>query len=442
MARWKTTLGVCLVLAVAGLAAVGWFTHQRWWPYVQAWFDSPAAEETNEKEHHEHADRLRLSPQAQSNLKLKVRRLEPQSFWKTVSLPGMVADRPGESERVVTSAVAGVVQKITALPGDVIPEGGALFTIRILSEPLHTAQAELYKTTREIQINKEQYDRLKAVEATVSPARLIELEQIDRRLKAAEQSYRQELLARGLTTGQIAQAASGTFITEITIAAPRPGDSAGGIFELKELKVNLGDQVQAGQPLCVLSNHLVLYIEGRAFRQESALLERATREAWPIRADLGEEVGDWPPLEPLKIRHISNTVDSASRTFPFFLPLENQARRYERDGKSHVIWRFRPGQRVRLLVPTEEMKNVFVAPAAAVVREGAEAYVFRRNGDVFNRVPVAVIHEDRDSVVLANDGSVGPGQHIAFTSAAALLRALKAQAAGEGGHGHHHDHDH
>jgi len=45
-------------------------------------------------------------------------------------------------------------------------------------------------------------------------------------------------------------------------------------------------------------------------------------------------------------------------------------------------------------------------------------------------------------VILANDGSIGGGQFIARNAAAALNRALKAQAAGgDGGHDHAgHDH--
>lgn len=68
-------------------------------------------------------------------------------------------------------------------------------------------------------------------------------------------------------------------------------------------------------------------------------------------------------------------------------------------------------------------------PAAAVVREGPEAYVFRQNGDLFNRLPVQVLHEDRLNIVLANDGSVLPGLYLAQNAAASLNRVLKAQAA-------------
>jgi hypothetical protein len=94
-----------------------------------------------------------------------------------------------------------------------------------------------------------------------------------------------------------------------------------------------------------------------------------------------------------------------------------------------VVWRFRPGQRVRLHVPVEELEDVIVLPAAAVVREGPEAYVFRQNGDLFDRRPVRVLHEDRLNVVVANDGSVAPGWYLAQGSAASLNRVLKAQSA-------------
>ena len=68
-------------------------------------------------------------------------------------------------------------------------------------------------------------------------------------------------------------------------------------------------------------------------------------------------------------------------------------------------------------------------PAAAVVREGPEAYVFRQNGDLFNRIAVQVLHEDRLNIVLANDGSVTPGLYLAQNAAASLNRVLKSQAA-------------
>ena len=77
----------------------------------------------------------------------------------------------------------------------------------------------------------------------------------------------------------------------------------------------------------------------------------------------------------------------------------------------------------------EELTDVLVLPSAAIVREGPEAYVFQQNGNLFNRIPVQVLHEDRLNIVVANDGSVTPGLYLAQSAAASLNRVLKAQAA-------------
>ena len=126
---------------------------------------------------------------------------------------------------------------------------------------------------------------------------------------------------------------------------------------------------------------------------------------------------------------VRETIDADSRTFGFFIPMTNQSRAYEKSGRTFLVWRFRPGQRVRIHVPVEKYEDVFVLPSEAVVREGPEAYVFRQNGDLFKRLPVHVLHEDRRSIVIASDGSIAAGSYLAQSAAASLNRVLKAQTA-------------
>ncbi len=206
------------------------------------------------------------------------------------------------------------------------------------------------------------------------------------------------------------------------------------IYEVQELKVELGQQVQVGQTLCLLSSHQALYIKGHAFKREAPFLEQAAQHGWPLSIEFAEDDGShWPAVDQVfRVRHLANSVDAASRTFAFFIPLSNQSRAYEKGGHTFLVWRFRPGQRVRLHVPVEELKDVLVLPAGAVAREGPEAFVFRQNGDLFDRRPVHVLHEDRLNVVLANDGSVAPGLYLAQAAAASLNRVLKTQNSGGG----------
>jgi len=373
------------------------------------------------------------------------------TFWRTIQVPGMVVDRPAYSDRGIVTPVTGVVTKVHCFPGDTVQPGDTLFTLRLLSETLHLTQSDLFKTTQEIEITKEQKKRLSGVASSgaIAEAKMIEIDNQLRRLTNAAQAYRQELQTRGLTPDQIDGVAKGKFVSEIVVKAPQQGtadkkllaglvvknpaalldDNSDPTFEVQELKVELGQQVQAGQTLSLLSNHQALDIEGRAFRQETPLVEKAAKEGWPLEVEFMEDGGnDWPPLkQSFQIRHIANTIDPATRTFAFYLPLTNQARSFEKDGKTFLLWRLRPGQKVRLHVKVEKFENVFVLPADAVVREGPEAYVFRQNGDLFDRKPVRVVFQDRLHVVIANDGGIPPGLFVAQGGATQINRVLKAQ---------------
>jgi len=395
-------------------------------------------------------DVLELSPQARKNLNLISAPVKIESHWRTIQVPGTIADRPGISDRGVTSPAAGVVTKVHAFAGDTIRPNEVLFTLKVFSEYLQKTQSELFKATREKELLNQELARLENVArgGAIPGSRIIALEQQVKRQEGLIKAYRQDLLTRGLQESHLTSIAKGEFVLTIDVVAPEPieevsesegiqqdalvdDDVAGPIYEVQELEIQLGQQVQAGQLLSVLANHRSLYIEGHAFKHDAPLLAQAAKNGWPIKVDFGDEEGGfWPVLnKEFQIRHLANTVDRDSHTFDFFLPFENQSRTYERDGQQFVVWRYRPGERVRLLVPVEELQDVIVLPAGAVVREGPEAYVFQQNGDLFNRLPVHVLHEDRSSVVIANDGSVSPGFYLAQNSAASLNRVLKAQSA-------------
>ena len=398
------------------------------------------------------AKTLKMTEQARKNLGLVSRPAKPQVYWRTIEVPGEIVDRPGYSDRGVTSPAVGVVTEVHAFPGDTVKPRDRLFTLRLFSEYLQNTQAELFKATREIQLITEQHTRLEGLVKAggVPESRLIELDNQLRRQTALIQSFQQDLLTRGLNPDQIKSVTEGTCVSTIDVVAPaaleQPKDTAAIqpvafqitngsgndlAFEVQELNVELGQQVQAGQLLSTLANHQSLMIEGHAFKREASSLAKAAENGWPIRCSFAEDdQTDWPPFDQtLEIRHLANSVNSATRTFDFFISLRNQSRTYEKENQTFVVWRFRPGQRVRLQVPVEELKDVLVLPSAAIVREGPEAYVFQQNGDLFNRLPVHVLHEDRLHTVLANDGSVKTTHYVAQSAAASLNRVLKAQAA-------------
>jgi hypothetical protein len=100
------------------------------------------------------------------------------------------------------------------------------------------------------------------------------------------------------------------------------------------------------------------------------------------------------------------------------------------DGRRFIEWKFKPGQRMELRVPFEQWTGKIVLPVEAVVKEGAESYVYRRNGDHFDRVPIHEEYRDRTSVIVANDGALFPGDVVAGAGAYQIHLALKNKAGG------------
>lgn len=439
-------LAYLIVLTSFGLGA--WLSQGQWLPllYKTAEQEHPADEQSPAIEE---AKVLKLSEQARKNLGLTAKPAKMQTYWRKIQIPGVLVDRPGVTDRGITSPIEGVVTQVHAFEGDIIQPGEKLFTLRLVSESLQQTQSELFKAVRETEIVNREIARITdLVNSGVIPGkRVLELNQRASRQAALIDANRQDLLSRGLQAEQIERVKVGNFLTTIEVNAPaiseakRKFESVGftetanpaeaGFYEIQGLKVELGQQVQAGELLAVLANHNSLYVKGYAFKKEASNLARAAENQWTVEVEFTEDAPkDWTELnQEFQIRHLANTTDANSRTFDFFIPLTNQSRIYEKNGRPFVVWRFRPGQRVLIHIPVEQIENVLVLPAGAVVREGPEAYVFQQNGDLFNRISVQVLHQDRSNVVIANDGKFAPGFYLAQGSAASLNRVLKAQAA-------------
>lgn len=429
------------LVAAAGVLVVGFLTRGVWLP----WIHPAPATDSKPGETPLPPNRTFVSEQAQKNLRITAKPLVVDSFWKTIQVPGMIVDRPTQRDRYVIAPVEGVVTAIDRVPGDTIRAGDKLFTLKLLSESLHQTQADLIKTTQDIAIATAERNRLAALSDILPASKFIEIDNHLARLKTAADASRQDLLSRGLSAQQVARISAGHFETEIAIGAPVALRNEGVIkvastsnpgpeidapsFELQEMKVEPGQQVQAGQTLCLLSNHRALTIEGRAFREETPLLEQSLKEKWPVEVDFQEEAtGLWPDFkQPLYVEHLASVIDPVNRTFSALIPLENEARAFDEGGRAQTMWRFRPGQKVQIRVKVEQLTNVFVLPVEAVTHDGPDAFLFTQNANMFDRKAVHVLFQDRRYVVVANDGTLMPGMFVVQTAAAQLNRMVKSQ---------------
>ena len=250
-------------------------------------------------------------------------------------IPGVVVDRPGESDRGVTSRVTGIVAEILAKPGDTVMPGATLFRLELVSEVLQTTQIELAKSATDLALATTSAIASR-ISSSLAPHRPptstgSKTRWIASPIFSDHAPATSSLWLRGRAGGRGRGGRGGDGSHDLRARS----DSAGTLYEVKDLKVRLGDQVQAGQALCTLADHRRLYVEGWAFKTEAKSLAVAADKQVKIEVEFADESpGDWKPYPALVIHHLANTVDPVNRTFPFYLSLDNQAQSIVRDGKT------------------------------------------------------------------------------------------------------------
>lgn len=427
---------------------------------------------------HDEASSLRLSPQARRNIGLRVGKVELTSFQRTITVPAVVAERPGRTKVRVTAPLTGVITDVFAVSGQAVQPGDTLFVLRLTHEDLVQAQTEFLKTLEALDVENREIERLeKMTQGAVAGKVILERKYEKQKLEGLLKAQREALLLHGLSAQQVDEIAQRRrLLQELRIVATdvhretdaehlrrhhtsvvgvssRLGPGAGGssspgelgesdLLVLQELHVSNGDFVQAGGALATFYDLQKLYIEGRAFEQDAGEIAEAARQGRQVSAlpeDTGERV---KPITGLDIAYLANQVETESRALHFYVDLPNRVIRDTStpDGRRFLTWRFKPGQRMRLRVPVETWPDQIVLPVEAIADEGAETYVFVQNGDHFDRQPVHLIDRDQTRAVVANDGSIFPGDTVALNSAHQLQMALKNKAGGgvdpHAGHSH------
>ncbi len=456
----RPSIWLGVVFGVTLLAAGATWRHWLPWAKAQiaAWSTPSGSPEAPADPHagHDHAHgaheakaSIELSPNGLKNVGYRPLKIELGDFEKTTTLPAMVVERPGRSQLHITAPLTGVVTRIYPIQGAAVEPGSPMFELQLTHEELVTSQRDLLRTVESLNVVNRELARLKSLTEGIIPGkRILEQEYEKQKLEASLKAERQALLLHGLSEKQVEAIVSGRQLFQtLVVRAPEHNDEHEAchedhLFHVQRLNVNPGQQVDAGQLLGVLADHCELYIEGRAFEDDAARLREAAREGWDISAALlvGRQQAD--VVGKLKLLRLSDHVDPESRVFRFYLQLPNKIvlDQTTPGGQRFIDWRFKPGQRMQLRVPTERWTDCIVVPVDAVVEEAAEVYVYQQNGKRFNRVPVHVEYRDETSVVIANDGAVYPGDIIAARGAYQMHLAIKNKAGGgvDPHAGHHH----
>ena len=473
---------LCVVLIVCGVTA------PRWWPRVSAWVEGTVhANRAAAASGHDHGhgdahgdthtaavESLELTPQARLNLGLTDQYLRPvtlSTYRRSISVPALVVPRPGRTAIRVSTPLTGVVTHVHAVTGETVRPGTLLFEIRLTHEDLVNSQTDFLRTLGELEVENRELERLSSVaqDGIIPQRTVLERRYAKDKLEAVLNAQRQALRLHGLSDRQIQEIEQekhllrdlqitapevdrhdhpeelrlSTAPLEQVVLAPEPGEESSHehLLVVEQLDVHKGQSVTAGGNLCQLADLSRLYIEGHAFEQDADVVSRAAQRGWPLTAVFPGEAGD-EMVSGLKLAYVGSSVDPATRTLSFFVDLPNVELQDQTndEGQRYVLWQYRPGQRLQLEVPVEEWADQIVLPVDAVIREGADWFVFQQNGRKFDRVPVHVRHRDQRFVVVANDGSIFEGDVIAMRSAHQMQMAIRNQSGGavdpHAGHNH------
>ena len=423
------------------------------------WHKSPPAEVEAEDSHaghdhghagHDESNSLELSKQARNNLGLKTLTIELKPFEKTIAVPGILIERPGQSTIEVTAPLTGVVTKIAAIQGQAVQPGQLLFELRLTHEELVQAQGDFLKTVEELDVIQREIKRIeKLAESGAIPGKtLVERKYEQDKQEASLRAQEQALQLHGLSAEQVRDIEENrNLLTKLAVTVPMiesadDADASPKLLQVHDLKVEQGQHVTAGDTLCVLVDHATLYIEGSAFEQDVDALNAAVADQVAVSAFTETSAGKGNAIGPLHILYLADQVDPVSRAIHFYVPLVNRLLRKTEapDGRQFIDWQYKPGQRMQVRIPVETWQDRIVLPVDAIATDGVESYVFQANGDHFDRRPVHIEYRDQSWAVIANDGAVFAGDEIAANGAYQLQTAIKNKSGGaidpHAGHNH------
>jgi cobalt-zinc-cadmium efflux system membrane fusion protein len=350
-----------------------------------------------------------------------------------------------------------IVTRVHVTSGAAVRPGQLLFELRLTHEDLVNSQTAFLKTLGELAVERKELQRVQGIaEGAIAGKLLLERQYAVQKLESELDAEREALKLHGLNDDQVrAIEEQRKLLRTIEIFAPAPGGRgpsefrltttlpvlydpaapatppAAPLLVLEDLRVHQGQALTAGETLCILAEYSHLYIEGQAFEKDAPAIIAARAAGWPVAAQFEGTSSD-ARVEGLPMAYVANAIDVESRTLHFYVDLPNELLPQPRGetGSEFITWKYRPGQRLELLVPVEEWPNEIVLPVDAVAREGAESFVFLQNGKHFDRKPVHVKYRDQSSAVIAHDGSLFPGDVVALRGAHQLLMALKNKSGG------------
>jgi membrane fusion protein, heavy metal efflux system len=341
---------------------------------------------------------VKLSSAQAQNLGVRVAHPISSRTDQTLAFPAQIVI-PTPQLWVVSAPVAGMVASLSVARGDQVQQGQPLVTLESPSfvslqrEYLHAVQQEVL-LTQQLRRNTELYEG-KAV-----PWRVVESSQTEaRQANFAVAERRQMLRLSGMSDTAIARLTSEAAITAtLSVSAPEAGT-------VVDIGISPGQRLEQSAPLLKLARLSPLWIEIAV----PASGVRAIRPGARVDVDGYDTPG--------RVVLVSETADAVTQTVLVRAEVPNTGE-------------LRPGQaaaaRIGFLSPGEAAWEI---PYSALIRRGEATSVFVAIEGGFRLVPVTLLAEDQDHVVVS--GAIGNNDTVAVSGVSALRGILQGLGAGE-----------
>lgn len=337
------------------------------------------------------AEELKLSPAQMQSLGVRVAQPVSARTDQTLPYPAQIII-PTPQLWVVSTPMAGMVANLSVARGDRVNAGDLLVTLEspgfvsLQRDYLHAVAQEVL-ATQQLKRNTELFEG-KAV-----PQRTLETSQTEARQASIAVAERKQMLRlSGLSEEAITKLTSEAAITTaLSVTAPQAATAV-------DISVSPGQRVEQSAPLIKLARLSPLWAE-IAIPASSI---RAIRPGAKVEID-GYGV-------PGRVILVSETTDAATQTVLVRAEIPNTGE-------------LRPGQTAAARISFISLsESAWEIPYAGLVRRGDQAAVFVASEGGFRLVPVTLIAEDQDHVVVS--GPISDKDEVAISGISALRGIL------------------
>ncbi|OPY96214.1 efflux transporter periplasmic adaptor subunit [Bradyrhizobium sacchari] len=336
-------------------------------------------------------DELKLSDAQARNLGVRVTRPIASRTDLTLPYPVQIVI-PTPQLWVVSAPVAGMVANLLVARGDRTSAGQPLV---ILESPSFVSQQRdfLHAIAQEVLASQQLKRNIDLFEGKAVPQRVLEASQAEARQAALVVAERRQMLhLSGMSDEAISRLAQEAAISAtLTVNAPQTAS-------VVDITVSPGQRLEQSAPLVKLARLSPLWAE----------IAVPADNIRAIRAGAKVEIEGYPT--PGKVVLVSETIDPATQTILVRAEVPN-------DGGLH------PGQtaaaRIGFLSAGESAWEI---PYSGLVRRGEQTSVFVAIDGGFRLVPVKLLAEDQDHVVVS--GPVTDRDEIAIGGISALRGIL------------------